>query len=333
MSHVAVIGAGAWGTALSLLLASRQNAVKLWTWEAEHAVEMERARENARFFPGFPLDAAIAATSDLGAAVAGAELVVIVVPTFAYRATVTRLAPYLAAQALLVSATKGIEEESLALPSEILAEVLEPSVARRAVVLSGPSFAGEVAKGLPTNVVAASVDASRAAAVQERMATSRFRIYTSEDPIGVEVGGALKNVIAIAVGACGALGFGHNTRAALITRGLAEMSRLAQAKGGSVLTLAGLSGLGDLVLTCTGELSRNRTVGHEIGLGKPLAEVLQQLGHVAEGVPTAASAYHLANRLGVDLPITQEVYRVLHEGKKPVDAVRDILARPLKSER
>jgi glycerol-3-phosphate dehydrogenase (NAD(P)+) len=215
---------------------------------------------------------------------------------------------------------------------EVTADVLGPSVRERYSVLSGPSFAKEVAARLPTNVVVAASNEELSRTVQHRFATDRLRVYSSDDTAGVEVGGALKNVIAIAAGACDGLGFGHNTRAALITRGLAEIARIALAKGGSVLTLAGLAGMGDLVLTCTGDLSRNRTVGFEMGRGKTLEAVLHGLGHVAEGVRTAKSAHDLALRLNVELPICNEVYRVLYEGKSPLQAVSDVLTRPLKKE-
>ncbi len=329
MSHIAVLGAGAWGSALSLVLAGKGNDVKLWTYDAEHALALTRDRENLAFFKGFPLPVGVEPTSDIALCVRGAALVVVVVPTAAYRATLLLLEPHLERDATLVTATKGIEDGTLMLLSEVVEDCLGAEVACRSVVLSGPSFAKEVALGMPTNIVAAGVDPSVVASVQTRLSTERFRIYASADPIGVQVGGALKNVIAIAAGACEGLGFGHNTRAALITRGLAEMSRLAVAKGGNVLSLAGLAGLGDLVLTCTGELSRNRTVGYEIGRGQPLEQVLAGLGHVAEGVDTARSAYELATALSVELPISSEVYRVLFEGKSALDAVRDVLKRPL----
>lgn len=332
MSHVAVIGAGAWGTALALLLAGQGENVVLWTWQPEHARAIERDRENREFFAGFPLPDAIRASSELPDALAEADLVLLVVPSDAFRETLERAKPQLPAGVPLVSATKGIENDSLMLMSEVIEDVLGSDARARSLFLSGPSFAKEVALGMPTNVVVAGDDQELGVEVQKRFATDRFRVYSSDDPVGVEMGGALKNVIAIAAGACDGLGFGHNTRAALITRGLAEISRLAIAKGGNPLTLAGLAGMGDLVLTCTGELSRNRTVGFEMGQGKSLDQVLASLGHVAEGVKTAKSAHHLAVRLGVELPIAGEVYRVLYEGKDPRTAVRDVLTRPLKKE-
>lgn len=330
--HVAVIGAGAWGTALSLLSAQKGDAVRLWTWQREHCDAMNRDRENLAFFPGFPLAPGVEVTSDLSRALDGAGLVVLVVPSDAFRDTLSRMRGDLPSDVPLVSATKGIENDSLMLMSEIIVDVLGPGARARSTFLSGPSFAKEVAEGSPTNVVVAGFDHDLSVRVQQRLATDRFRVYSSDDPVGVEVGGALKNVIAIAAGACDGLGFGHNTRAALITRGLAEIARIAMAKGGNVLTLAGLAGMGDLVLTCTGELSRNRTVGFEMGRGRGLEQVLAGLGHVAEGVKTAKSAYQLALALDVELPICNEVYRVLYEGKDPLSAVRDVLTRPLKPE-
>jgi glycerol-3-phosphate dehydrogenase (NAD(P)+) len=332
MSHVAVLGAGAWGTALSLLLAEKGDQTRLWTWQREHARAMAATRENREFFPGFPLTDRVTPTADLAFALAGADLAVLVVPSHAFRDTVALAQPHLSSQTALVSATKGIENDSLMLMSEILVDVLGPAAKARSTFLSGPSFAKEVAEGIPTNIVVAGYDHDLSVDVQRRFATDRFRVYSSDDPVGVEVGGALKNVIAIAAGACDGLGFGHNTRAALITRGLAEIARIAIAKGGNVLTLAGLAGMGDLVLTCTAELSRNRTVGFEMGRGARLDDVLAHLGHVAEGVRTAKSAYQLAEKLDVELPIINEVYRVLFEDKSPRQAVHDVLTRPLKKE-
>lgn len=331
MDKIAVLGAGAWGTALARLLAERSR-VALWTWQATHARDLLLDRENRAFLPGYALSEQVSPTADMAEAVVDASIVLVAVPSDAVRATLVAAKSALASDVTLVVVAKGIEPGTLMLLSEVTADVLGPAVEERAVFLSGPSFALEVARGLPTNLVAAGRNAERSLLVQQRFASDRLRVYSSDDPAGVQVGGALKNVIAIAAGASDGLGFGHNTRAALITRGLAEMARLAVAKGGSVLTLSGLAGLGDLVLTCSAELSRNRTVGFELGRGRALAEVLSGLGHVAEGVTTADSAYHLAERLGVDLPITSEVHAVLYQGKPVAQAVRDLLARPLKKE-
>jgi glycerol-3-phosphate dehydrogenase (NAD(P)+) len=332
MAHLAILGAGAWGTALARAQSERGERPRLWTWQAEHAAEMQRERMNRTFLPGFSLPEGVDANSDLEHTLDGANAVILVVPTAGFRETLERARPYLHPSATLIIATKGIEPGSLMLLTEVVESVLGPSGRDRCVVLSGPSFAKEVALGLPTSLVAASHSANLATSVQQRLSSDHFRVYAGDDPIGVQVGGALKNVIAVAAGACDGLGFGYNTRAALITRGLAEIARLALAKGGQALTLAGLAGLGDLVLTCTGELSRNRTLGYELGRGKSLDAALSGLGHVAEGVVTANSAYHLAQRLGVELPISSEVYRVLFEHKPVPEAVRAVLGRPLTKE-
>ena len=330
MSHVAVLGAGAWGTALALSLAER-GPIRLYTWDPAHAAALDAVRENQAFLPGFGLPANVAVSADLRHTLEGAELVVVALPSVAVRGVLEGVRAAWP-PVPLVLATKGIEQGSWMLLTEVVADVLGAEAAARTLVLSGPSFALEVAKKLPTNLVVAAKSHELSVAVQGRIATERLRVYSSDDPIGVQVGGAVKNVIAIAAGACDGLGFGYNTRAALITRGLAEMARLAIAKGGKVLTLAGLAGLGDLVLTCTGELSRNRTVGFELGRGGRLENVLAGLGHVAEGVPTAEAAHKLAERLGVELPISSEVYRVLFEGKPVGVAVQDVLHRPLRAE-
>ncbi len=332
VSHVTVLGAGAWGTALARLLAGGGREVILWTWQEEHAAAMRAAGENQQFLPGAPLPKALRPTSDIAEACSNADWIVVVVPTHAVRATLEQARKVAPRDARWVCASKGIENDTLMLMSEVLEDVLGKEARARSTYFSGPSFAKEVARCLPTNVVAASEDPELARETQALFATEWLRVYTSGDPIGVEVGGALKNVIAIAAGACDGLGFGHNTRAALITRGIAEMARLAMAKGGEVITLAGLSGIGDLILTCTAELSRNRTLGFELGSGKSLAEALASLPGVAEGYLTAKSAHDLAARLEVELPITEAVYSVLHQGKPTHEAVRELLARPVRSE-
>jgi len=328
MGHVAVLGAGAWGTALSRQLAERGERVLLWSHQASHARALREARENAAFFPGHKLHDAVEPEHDLDRVLGSARAVLVVVPTPAVRATLEAARPSLRSDALIVLCSKGIETGSLMLLTEVVGDVLGSGFEARAVALSGPSFAEEVARGLPTNLVAASRDASSALLAQQLLSSERLRVYTSTDPIGVQVGGALKNVMAIAAGASDGLGFGHNTRAALITRGLAEMARLAAKKGGEGATLSGLAGLGDLVLTATGALSRNRTLGFELARGRSLKEALDALGHVAEGVTTAKSAHDLASRLQVDLPISSEVYSVLYEEKPVYDAVRELLHRP-----
>ncbi|HVK69268.1 MAG TPA: NAD(P)H-dependent glycerol-3-phosphate dehydrogenase [Polyangium sp.] len=332
MSKVAVLGAGAWGTALAKVLADKQNPTFLWSHSPDLALVINERRVNERYLPSAPLPPTLRATGDMEQAIEGAELVVLVVPSHAMREVVAIARPYIPQRALICSATKGIENDSLMLMSEVLVDELGRDVEPRLSYLSGPSFAKEVAAGQPTAVVVAGKSNDETVAVQHAFATERLRVYQSDDVVGVEVGGALKNVVAIAAGAVDGLGFGHNARAGVITRGLAEIARIAMVKGGSPLTLAGLSGLGDLVLTCTGELSRNRTVGYEMGRGRTLDDVLSHLGHVAEGVKTAKSAYDLGVKLDVDLPITSEVYRVLYEQKTPLQAVVDLMNRSLRKE-
>jgi len=332
MGHCAVLGAGAWGTALARVMAERSSKVMLWTWQSEHARRMNAERENQEFFPGFALPEAVNATADFGEALIGADLVVVALPSHVMRRNLAEARRFFAPETVIVSATKGIENGTLRLMSELIAEELGQERTPYITALSGPSFAKEVALGMPTNIVLAAKDRLVGDAVQQRVATERFRVYTSEDLVGVQLGGALKNVIAIAAGACDGLGFGHNSRAALITRGIAEMSRLATRAGANPMTIAGLAGVGDLILTCTGELSRNRTVGFELGRGAELEQVLSGLGHVAEGVTTAKSAYEYSIKLDVDMPITSEVYRVLFEKKPTLVAVKDLVGRPLRRE-
>jgi glycerol-3-phosphate dehydrogenase (NAD(P)+) len=327
---VAVLGAGAWGTALANVLAERdEGPVHLWSRRQELSDAVNTRRQNARYLPGVTLSNNLSCTSDLRAALSGAKMIVMAVPSHAMREVARAGAPYVGPDVPVVSATKGIETDSLMFMDEVLAEELPAHARPRLAYLSGPSFAKELAAHLPTAVVIAAREAEVGAQVMKWFHRPYLRVYASDDVVGVECGGALKNVIAIAAGAVDGLGFGHNTRAALITRGLAEVARLAMARGGSALTLSGLAGMGDLVLTCTGELSRNRTVGYEMGRGRALPDVLAGLGHVAEGVRTAKSAYELSKRLGVEMPITGEVYSVLFEEKPVEQAVRDLMAREL----
>jgi glycerol-3-phosphate dehydrogenase (NAD(P)+) len=330
--QVAVIGSGSWGTALAKVLADKGNPTVMWAHRPELADQINTTHINAKYLAGFELPATLSATSDIEKALHGAELVVVVVPSHALRGVVADAKRFVPRDALICSATKGIENESLQLMSEVLLEELGDEVESRLTYLSGPSFAKEVALQHPTAVTIAGTNEKTTHKVQHIWATDRFRTYSSNDVVGVEVGGALKNVIAIAAGAIDGLGFGHNSRAAVITRGLSEIGRLAATKGANPLTLAGLSGMGDLVLTCTGELSRNRTVGYEMGKGRTLEDVLAGLGHVAEGVKTSKSAYDLSVRLDVDMPITGEVYRVLYEKKHPRQAVVDLMTRALTKE-
>ncbi len=333
MSQVCVLGAGAWGTALAKVLAEKGNPTRVWAHEADVARSIEDAHENVRYLPGHTLPETLTATVDLKHALDGAELVVVVVPTHAMREVLEKAKPLIPPQAILCSASKGIENETLMLMSEVLVDVLGEEVEPQLTYLSGPSFAKEVALGMPTAVVVAGTDPTNTEIVQRAFASEKLRVYSSDDVVGVEIGGAMKNVIAIAAGVIDGLGFGHNSRAGMITRGLFEIGLLANKLGGHPLTVAGLSGMGDLVLTCTGDLSRNRTVGVELGKGKKLPEILAGLGHVAEGVKTAKSAYDLSVREGVTMPITHEVYSVLYQGKDPRQAVVDIMTRELRAER
>ncbi len=333
MSNVCVLGAGAWGTALAKALADKGNPTKIWAHSSELASAINDARENKRYLPGFRLPDTLTAAHDLADALGDAELVVMVVPSHAVREVAGKAKSLLRKDALICSASKGIENDSLKLMSGVLEEVLGEEIVPRLTYLSGPSFAKEVAHGMPTAVVVAGAHADNTRSVQRAFASDKLRVYSSDDVVGVEIGGAMKNVIAIAAGAIDGLGFGHNSRAGMITRGLFEIGLLANKLGGHPLTVAGLSGMGDLVLTCTGDLSRNRTVGMELGKGRKLPEILAGLGHVAEGVKTAKSAYDLSMREGVEMPITHEVYRVLYEGKHPRQAVVDIMTRELRSER
>jgi glycerol-3-phosphate dehydrogenase (NAD(P)+) len=332
MKRAAVLGAGAWGTALAKVLSDKGERVTLYTRRAELPGQIARTHVNERYLPGVELGGDLVVTTDIGQALSQATLIVLAVPSHALRGVVGEAHRLWPRDAPIVSATKGIENDSLMLMGEVVCDVAGEATGARMAVLSGPSFAREVALGLPTAIVIAGASSDVVRDVQQRFASDRLRVYSSDDAVGVELGGALKNVIAIAAGACDGLGYGHNSRAALITRGLAEIVRLSVAKGGNALTLAGLAGLGDLVLTCTGELSRNRTVGFELGRGRALDEVLAKLGHVAEGVKTTKSAYDLAHKLGVDMPITTEVYRVLYEGKSPRQAVSDLMGRTLRAE-
>lgn len=330
--RVTVLGSGSWGSALAKVLSDKGHAVQLWGRRPELAEAIQTTRENATFLPGARFAPSLTATSNLDAAVDGAEMLVVAVPTHGLREVLPRLAGRTRTDIPVVSATKGIEQDTLMLVHDLIAAEL-PWTAARLVALSGPSFAREVAKAMPTVVVVAARDTGVARVVQEAFFTDRFRLYYSDDLVGVEVGGALKNVIAIAAGASDGLGFGHNARAALITRGLNEIARLAMALGGNALTLAGLAGMGDLVLTCTGELSRNRHVGVELGRGRKLADILGEMRQVAEGVRTAKSARDLSTRVGVHMPITEQVYLALYEGKAPAEAVDTLMLREAGHER
>ncbi len=331
--RVAVLGAGSWGTALAKLVADKGVPTTLWARRPEQAEAISRERENATYLPGATLPETLHATASLAEAMADATVVLSVVPTHGLRTVWKQAAKLLAPDVPVVSATKGIENDSLKLVTEILEDLLPEANRGRLLALGGPSFAKEVARGVPTAVTLAGQDMDTVRRVQRLLTTERFRAYATEDVVGVELGGALKNVVAIAAGAADGLGLGHNARAGLITRGLAEIRRLAVKMGAHPLTLSGLAGMGDLVLTCTGDLSRNRSVGVQLGRGRSLDEILEGMTMVAEGVRTAASAYALARREGVEMPITEEVYRVLYEGRSPVDAIDTLMRRPLRHER
>lgn len=328
----AVIGGGSWGTALAAVLARARHRVRMWSRDAPVVASVNERHENATYLPGIALPESLEATGDPADALDGAELVVLVTPSHVTREVVERLSPLLPADVPLVCATKGLEDASLLTMSEVLEDVLPPRRHPYACFLSGPSFAAEVARGLPTAVVAAAHWERIALQVQQAFALPFFRVYTSNDVVGVELGGALKNVIALAAGISDGLGFGHNARSGLITRGLGEITRLAVRKGANPMTLSGLAGMGDLVLTCTGELSRNRQVGFRLGQGERIEDILASMTQVAEGVRTARSATGLAKRLRVETPIIEAVHSILHEGVAPRDAVATLLARELKPE-
>lgn len=332
MTNVAVIGAGSWGTALALVAARTGCAVRLWAHSSDVAVTMAQQRVNEIYLPGFTLPGNIIPTDDLKTALTDAEIVVTAIPSHVCRGVGLAMRPYLTPEMILVSATKGIENETGMRIEEVIADLLKDDFAPRYVALSGPSFAQEVAKDEPCAIVAAAREIVWAEAVQTAFSSKRFRVYTNSDVTGVEIGGAIKNVMAIATGAVNGLGLGYNSAAALVTRGLAEMTRLAVRLGGRADTLAGLAGLGDLVLTCFGNLSRNRGVGYALGQGRSLAEITGQTREVAEGVKTARAAYHLALKCGVEMPIAAGVYQMLYEGKSPRDLELELMERPLKGE-
>jgi len=333
MSEIAVIGAGAWGTSLAIVLGRKgTHRVRLWAHEAEVVESISRRRVNEKFLAGHLIPEAVVVSSDLERVVQGVEILVSVMPSQHCRALFERMRPLLPPEILVISATKGLEEGSLLRMSEVIRLVLKRESAAIGA-LSGPSFAQEVARGDPTAITIASQDADLLRTVQQEFGDPRFRVYTNSDVVGVELGGALKNIIAIAAGICDGLGLGHNSVAALITRGLAEMTRLVVACGGRADTMAGLAGLGDLVLTCTGGLSRNRSVGAELGHGKKLPDIISNMhGMVAEGVFTTTAAVGLAHARGVEMPITQQMYAILHEGKSPREAIEHLMSRSGKSE-
>lgn len=326
-----VVGAGAWGTALATVLVEKGHEVTIWSYEPEVAEAINERRSNP-YLAGVELPDSLRATNDLAAAIEGAALVVSVSPSQVVHSVMGAVGPSLSEDAVVVSASKGIELRTLRTMDEVLSALLPAPVMERFCVLSGPSFAREVADRAPTAVVVASHDEEAGRFVQGAFQTPWFRVYTNLDVVGVELAGALKNVVALAAGVTAGLGYGHNTTAALITRGLAEIARLGVAMGAKSATFYGLAGMGDLVLTCTGSLSRNRTVGYRLGQGEPLDRILADMTAVAEGVKTAEAAHELAARRGVEMPIAEQVYAIVHEGRSPAEAVRALMLRDPKSE-
>jgi glycerol-3-phosphate dehydrogenase (NAD(P)+) len=347
MSEIGIVGAGAWGTGLAIVLGrAGRHRVRLWAHEQDVCETITHNRINERFLPGREIPNTVTATNDLATALSDAQIVVSVMPSQHCRELFRRMRPWIPSQALIVSATKGLEEGSLKRMTEVIADVLEDvaagelgspgkpsSAGTRIAALSGPSFALEVARGDPTAITIASQNETLLRTVQQEFSDPAFRVYRNTDVVGVELGGALKNIIAIAAGVCDGLGLGHNSVAALITRGLAEMTRLVVACGGRAETMAGLAGLGDLVLTCTGGLSRNRSVGVEFGRGRNLPEIVAGMhGMVAEGIFTTTAAVGLAQARGVEMPITEQMHAILHEGKSPREAIHELMTRSGKSE-
>jgi glycerol-3-phosphate dehydrogenase (NAD(P)+) len=336
MSRIAVIGAGAWGTALAIVAGrAGGHEVRLWALEKEVCQAISASGSNSVFLPGCPLPSSVTATNDFRQALTGTDIVVSVMPSHHCRRTFEHMAQWLQPHMLFLSATKGIENDTLLRMSEVIQEVVSRfcGFAPKIAALSGPSFAQEVAQGSPTAVTVASASAELAARAQKELSDPSFRIYVNDDLVGVELGGALKNVIAIAAGVCNGLGLGHNSAAALMTRGLAEITRLAVACGAKAQTMAGLAGIGDLVLTCTGGLSRNRSVGTALGQGQQLQQIIAGMhGMVAEGVLTTNAALGMARKYGVEMPISEQMYAILHDGKSPHAAIRELMTRPGKAE-
>ena len=330
-ADLSIIGAGSWGTALAIVLAPRFPRIRLWVYENDLAERMRATRVNDLYLPGFCLPPNVAVETEFAAALSGA-IVLSVMPSHLVRTIYGRMLPYLDPSMVFVSATKGLENGTLLRASEAIRECVSASFEPRIAVISGPTFAREVARGDPTALVVASTDQSLAARVQASFSGPTFRLYTSPDPAGVEIGGAVKNIVAIGAGVCHGLGLGSNTQAALITRGLAEMTRLAISLGGRPQTLAGLAGLGDLVLTCTGELSRNRTVGLELARGRKLEEIVSSMKMVAEGIKTTNATVDLARRQAVEMPISAQMFEMLNFGLPPREAVRKLMDRTLKGE-
>ncbi len=333
MDDIAVIGAGSYGTCLAMCFGRIGHRVRLWGRNAEAQAQMEASRSNAAYLPGYELPATVSCTSDLEAAVHGARFVVGVTPSHGTRDVLGRAAQWMDPDAIVINASKGLEDGTMMTIDRVYAEIFPERIAKRATYLSGPTFAAEIAAGLPAAIVLAGRDESTTVAAQDALAQLHFRIYTTDDVIGVLIGGALKNVIAIGAGVSDGLGFGSNTRVALMTRGLAEITRIGVALGAHPLTFAGLSGMGDLVLTCSGDASRNRRVGLALGKGKKMAEIMAEMRQVAEGVKTAKVAHELAKTLHVEAPIMDVMHAALHEGMPVRNAIDALLTRPAKGER
>ncbi len=332
ISKIGVIGAGSWGTTLANMLAVKGLEVDLWVKEKEALNQIRDERENKIFLPGVKLDSRLRPVESFEEALYNKQLLLMVVPSHVFRVVLTDMKPYINREMLFMAATKGIENKTLMTMSQIVEDVLSKDYLDKFLCLSGPSFAKEVCKKLPTAVTIAGSRMESARRLQQVFHTEYFRVYVSQDLMGVQLGGALKNVIAIAAGVSDGLNFGHNARAALITRGLAEITRLGVAMGANPLTFAGLAGIGDLVLTCTGDLSRNRTVGLKMGKGVSVMDITSGMNMVAEGIKTARSVYELAVKMGVDMPIATQVYQLIYESKDPKTAVKELMARELKEE-
>jgi len=334
VKKVAVIGAGSWGTAIAMVLSGKGVPTVLWGHNKEHQAALIKDRENKKYLPGFSFSPALEITSNLQEAVTDSDVICMVVPSHGYRAVFEELQPYLADTVSIVSAVKGIENKTLMTMTQVMEDVLGINRKKSTIlsVLSGPSFAKEVAQGLPTAVTIGCSEIEDAQNLQNIFGTKLFRVYAARDLIGLEISAALKNIVAIAAGISDGLGYGLNSRAALITRGLAEITRIGVAMGADSATFSGLSGLGDLVLTCTGDLSRNRSVGLKLGKGRKLPQVLEEMQMVAEGVKTTKSVHGLMQKMGVDMPILEQVYKILYKNKDCSTAVTDLLTRELKVE-
>lgn len=332
MTSIAIVGGGGWGTALSIALARVHKSIRLWVFEPELAETIRRDRTNPVYLPDVPIPETVLASESLEEVLTGANIVIVAVPSHVCRAVYGTMLPFIDREMVFVSATKGIENESLMRMSEVIVDVVGSLFQPKVAAISGPTFALEVAKNAPTALVVASPDAELCRRLQAELSAPRFRLYTNQDIIGVELGGAVKNIIAIAAGVTDGLNLGHNATAALVTRGLAEIMRLVEAGGGRRDTLAGLAGLGDLVLTCTGHLSRNRQVGVALGKGRKLDEIISSMRMVAEGIKTSRSTVALAARLGVEMPIAQQIHSMLYEDKNPRDVIGELMERELKAE-